>query len=1213
MQAGPSLTKSLRERILLLDGAMGTMLQQYRLDEEDFRGERFVNHDRPLKGFNDLLCLTRPDIVREIHTRYLEAGADLIETNTFNATRISALDYGLEEYVSEINTTAARLARACADAITARNPDKPRYVCGSIGPTNRTASLSPDVENPAFRSVLFKDLVEAYAEQARALLSGGVDLLMPETTFDTLNLKAALYAIRSVFDELGRSVPVIPSLTITDASGRTLSGQTVEAAWISIEHARPFAVGLNCALGPDELRPHLADLSRIADTWTVCYPNAGLPNEFGGYDMSPDAMAETLKEFATAGLVNIVGGCCGTTDDHIRAFGEAIEGIAPRQPPDPLPFPRWSGLEPLIQRPDSNFILVGERTNVAGSRRFCRAIRDGDLDEAVAVARRQVEGGANVLDVNMDEGLLDSVHEMTRFLNLIAAEPEISRIPIMIDSSRYEVLRAGLECVQGKAIVNSISLKDGESLFLERAREIQRFGASVVVMAFDEHGQATDREHKVEILVRAYKLLTEQAGYLPHDIIFDPNVLTVATGIEEHADYALAFVEAIGVLRKRCPGALFSGGISNVSFSFRGRALVREAMHAAFLYRAIGAGLDMGLVNAGQLEIYEEIPESLKTAVEDVLWNRRPDATDRLLEEAARHVDRTEDEDTPLEEWRTRPLAERLSYSLRKGIVEHLEADLDEALSEMPAALSIIEGPLMDGMNIVGDLFGAGKMFLPQVVKSARVMKKAVAYLEPWLPALDDSDSGGRPSILLATVKGDVHDIGKNIVGVVLACNGFRIEDLGVMVPAETILREARERKVDAIGLSGLITPSLDEMVYVVQESVREKMHLPILIGGATTSAKHTAVKIATETTGPVVHVIDASRAVSVVGELLAKETAESCALRVRREQDLIRERFLSRTTAESIPLAEARRNAPSIDWSRYTPPPAPKVDPDETPVPSLATLADWIDWTPFFHVWELKGRYPNILDDARQGEAAREIFDAGRLILDRIVQEELLSPRVVWDFLPAHSEGDDLLLSGNHRLPCLRQQVRKPAAAPNLCLADWIAPQGGPADTLGAFAVTSGPESVELAERCRRAHNDYDGLLYQAIADRLAEAAAEWLHAEARKVWGIDKTESIRVEDRIAGRYQGIRPAPGYPACPDHSQKKLLFELLDVTRRTGIQLTEGLTMDPPASVCGWIFAHPESRYFSVGKIDRDQQEDYAARASLTVETLPRTLGSYLA
>ena len=1208
------LERLLRERILVLDGAMGTLLQAHGLDEAGYRGEPFRDHPRDVRGCHDLLALTQPALVEEAHTRYLEAGCDLIETNTFTATSVSLADYGLESHARAINEAAARVARRAADAMTRRTPNRPRFVAGSLGPTNKTASISPYVDRPALRAITFDELVSAYHDAASGLLDGGVDLLLAETSFDTLNLKAALFAIARCFDERGSRVPVIASFTITDRSGRTLSGQTPEAVWISIAHAELLAVGLNCALGPAEMEPHLEELSRVAPIFVACYPNAGLPNEFGGYDETPESMAKRLGEFARAGWLNLVGGCCGTTPEHVRAIAEAVEGLAPRQPPEIERYTRLSGLEPLTVRPDSNLILIGERTNVTGSRRFARLVRDGRYEEALDVARQQVTGGANVLDVNMDEGLLDSEEAMGRFLNLVAGEPDIARVPIMVDSSRFSVLEAGLRALQGKGIVNSISLKEGEEEFKRQARLVRRCGAALVVMAFDERGQAATAERKVEILGRAYRILVEEVGFPPEDLIFDPNILTVATGIEEHAGYAVAFLEATRELKRRHPQVKISGGVSNVSFSFRGNEPVRQAMHAAFLYHAMRAGLDLAIVNAGQLAVYDDIPPELLERVEDVLLDRRPDATERLVEFAATvasDVPRQEQE----ESWRAAPVAERLRHALVHGIDEHVERDVDEARVALGRALAVIEGPLMAGMNVVGDLFGAGKMFLPQVVKSARVMKKAVAFLEPFMKADErDGASTRRPRVLLATVKGDVHDIGKNIVGVVLACNHVEVIDLGVMVPAERIVATAREQAVDVIGLSGLITPSLDEMVHVAQVLDRAGLTAPLLIGGATTSAKHTAIKIAPAHAVATVHVPDASRAVEVVAALVDPAARAGLEARNRASQEAAREAFARREESPLVPYAEALARRLRIDWrpEGLARPAFFGVRALELP---LDALVDYIDWTPFFHAWELRGVWPRILEDPRFGPPAQELYDNGRKLLDQIVRDHALTARAVYGFFAAHSEGDDIVLASNTggelaRLHTLRQQ-RAAAGRPHLALADFVAPrEAGLADNVGLFAVTAGLGLDRLVARFEGEHDDYRALLARALADRLAEAAAEALHERARRDWGYGATEELSKADLIRERYRGIRPAPGYPALPDHSEKRTIFELLDATKSAGIELTESYAMLPAASVSGLYLAHPEARYFAVGRIGRDQLADYARRKGVEPAAIERLLAS---
>ena len=1214
------LRNAARRRILVLDGAMGTMIQSHRLAEGDYRGDRFAAHAASLKGNNDLLSLTRPDIISGIHAAYLDAGADIIETNTFNANAISQADYGLQDAVAEINRAAAVLARAAADTATARTPDRPRFVAGILGPTNRTASLSPDVNDPGARNVTFDQLVAAYREQAEALIDGGVDLLMVETVFDTLNAKAALYAIDATFERIGRRLPVMVSGTITDRSGRTLSGQTTEAFWISVCHGGLFSVGLNCALGAEELRPHLEDLAAVADTLVSCHPNAGLPNEFGEYDQTAEAMAAVVEEFARSGLVNIVGGCCGTTPEHVRAIADRVAALPPRAVPTLPRHTRLSGLEPLVIRPDMLFVNVGERTNVTGSAKFARLIRDGDYEAAVHVAREQVANGAQMIDINMDEGLLDSTAAMVRFLNLVAAEPDIARVPIVLDSSKWEVLEQGLKCLQGKGIVNSISLKEGEDAFLRQAREVRRYGAAAIVMAFDEQGQADTVDRKVEICARAYRLLTEHVGFPPEDVILDPNVFAVATGIEEHNGYGLAYLKACRTIKETIPHALVSGGVSNLSFSFRGNTALREAMHAVFLYHAIKAGMDMGIVNAGALPVYDDVPGDLRAAIEDVLFDRRPDATDRLVRMAGAiqgpGVQKTADL-----AWRDWPVETRLAHALVEGIVDYVEQDTEEARRKYPHPLQVIEGPLMDGMNVVGDLFGSGRMFLPQVVKSARVMKKAVAYLVPFIEEANAA-SGTVPRkqgrIVMATVKGDVHDIGKNIVGVVLQCNNYEVIDLGVMVPVATIVATARERGADAIGLSGLITPSLDEMVHVASTLEREGFGIPLLIGGATTSKVHTAVKIAPAYSGPTVHVLDASRSVPVVGSLLSPEKHDAFVTEVAADQNRIRAGHKRRIAGSRfLSLEEARRRRFAIDWATYAPvqPRRPGVT-VSTAYP-LHELTPYIDWSPFFATWELKGRFPAILDDPVVGTQARSLYEDARRLLEEIVAYGLLTARSVVGLFPAASRGDDIEVFADEdrrsiRLTVhhLRQQMEKAPGRPNLCLADFVAPvETGLTDWVGAFAVSAGFRSAELADRYQRDHDDYHAIMVKALADRLAEAMAEHHHARVRReLWGYATDESLDNEELIREKYVGIRPAPGYPSCPDHSQKAELFTLLDVTARTGIRLTESFALQPAASVCGWYFAHPEAFYFGLGSIGRDQVEDYAGRKGVALAEAERWL-----
>ena len=1216
------LEKALAERIVLMDGAMGTMVQRHKLTEKDFRGERFAAHGKDLKGNNDVLVITRPDVIGKIHREYLEAGAGIIETNTFNATSISQADYGLEGAVREMNLAAARLARKVTDEFLSDHPGKEAWVAGAVGPTNRTASMSPDVNRPEYRAVTFRQLSEAYAEQVRALIEGGVDVLLPETTFDTLNLKAALWAMEEVFDEIGFRLPVMISVTITDASGRTLSGQTTEAFWHSIRHARPFSVGINCALGPKEMRPYMAALSKVADCFVSCYPNAGLPNAFGGYDETPEQMGEVLGEFARAGFLNMVGGCCGSTPDHIAAIGKAVAGVAPRVARPPAPATTLAGLEPYTIGTGGSFTSIGERTNVTGSPKFAGLIREGKFDEAVAVARQQVEAGANMIDINFDEALLDGEASMTRFLNLVGSEPEISRVPLVLDSSKWSVLEAGLQCVQGKPVVNSISLKEGEKVFLEQARKARLYGAAVIVMAFDEAGQAADQNRKVQICRRAYSLLTEKAGFAPEDIIFDVNVLTVATGIEEHNNYAVEFIEAVRKIKQTLPGCKTSGGVSNISFSFRGNNPVREAMHSCFLYHAIQAGLDMAIVNAGQLAVYTEIPPDLKERVEDVLLNRRPDATERMLEfaETVKAGGKAVVKD---EAWRKTPVEERLLHALLKGITDHIDIDTEEARLKYGRPLEVIEGPLMGGMRKVGDLFGEGKMFLPQVVKSARVMKKAVAYLTPFMEkekaAAGKSTRAGR--ILMATVKGDVHDIGKNIVGVVLACNGYEVIDLGVMVPCEKILAEAKTHGVDVIGLSGLITPSLDEMVTVASEMEREGVKVPLLIGGATTSAAHTAVKIAPAYSGAVVHVIDASRVVGVAQQLLSEDKRAAYLGQVRADQDKQRRDFANRQSGQKLlSIHEARKNAARFDWTDDPEKPeflGVKVF-DDFP---LKDLEDFIDWSPFFHAWELRGRYPKIFEDPVVGVEARKLFADAQVLLKSILGGKRIRARGVMAFFPAQSEGDDILLYEDERrkkikarIHCLRQQASRTDGQPNRCLSDFVAPlSSGKRDYLGAFAVTTGHGVEEWAKELEKGHDDYQAILLKALADRLAEAFAEKMHQLARQAWGFGKKEKLNPEDLIAEKYRGIRPAAGYPACPDHTEKRGLMALLGAEKHAGISLTENFAMAPASSVSGLYFGHPEARYFAVGSIQRDQVEDYAERKEYSVAEVEKWLRPNLA
>ena len=1217
------LRDALSQRILVLDGAMGSLIQTYKFSEEDFRGERFADHELPLKGNNDVLVLTQPDAIQAIHRQYFEAGADIVETNTFSGTRIAQADYGLEDPISirDLNVAAARVARAAADEVEAQD-GKPRFVAGALGPTNRTLSMSPDVNDPAFRAVSWSEMVEAYKEQARALLDGGVDILLPETTFDTLNLKAALFAIDELWDEGFERVPVIASLTITDASGRTLSGQQLEAAILSISHADLFAISLNCALGAAEMRPYISELSRLAPTLVACYPNAGLPNAFGEYDDTPENMAKITGEWARDGWLNILGGCCGTTPAHIAAMADAVAGVQPRRVPDASPFAQFSGLETLTIRPESNFQMVGERTNVTGSPKFSRLVKEEKFPEALDIARQQVESGANIIDINFDEGLLDGPKTMRYFLNLLAAEPDISRVPVMVDSSKWEIIEAGLQVIQGKGIVNSISLKEGEEAFRRNARLVRRYGAGAIVMAFDETGQADSYERRIEICERAYRILVDEVGFPPTDIIFDPNILTVATGLEEHVNYAVDFIKATKWIKENLPGAMVSGGVSNVSFSFRGNNKVREAMHSAFLKHAIEAGLDMGIVNAGMLEVYDEIEPTLLEMVEDVLLNRREDATERLvtLADEIKAQDSGEKAEVKTEEWRLGTVQQRLSHALLKGIDAYVEADVDEARAHYDRPLHIIEGPLMDGMNVVGDLFGQGKMFLPQVVKSARVMKKAVAVLLPYME-LEKEQSGasqGQGKILMATVKGDVHDIGKNIVGVVLACNNYEVIDLGVMVPTDKILAAAREHNVDIIGLSGLITPSLDEMVGVAAEMERQQFKVPLLIGGATTSRIHTAVKIAENYSGPVLHVLDASKAVGVASDLLSETNRDALVKKTADTQARDREQFWAKRESKSLlPIEAARERRFPVEWK-----------PDDIALPEriglqmlrgvpLDELAGFIDWTPFFATWELRGRYPEILSDEIVGETATELYADAQKILQMLINRKSLEARATWGFWPANSQNDDVILWADTdakrelaRFPMLRQQIDKAAGRYDLALSDFVAPiESGLLDYVGGFAVSiHGAEKIVM--EFKRANDDHSALLVQSLADRLAEAFAEWLHLKARNFCGIH--EDLKPEDIVAEKYRGIRPAFGYPACPDHTPKTALFELLQAQHFAGITLTESMAMMPGSSVSGIYLNHPKAHYFAVGKIGRDQVADYAPRANMTFEQAEKWLSPNL-
>ena len=1217
------LEATLAERIMILDGAMGTMIQTYPLEEADFRGERFRDHPSSLKGNNDLLSITRPDIVEAIHREYLLAGADIIETNTFNSTSIGMADYGLEHIVREVNEAAATVARRAADAVSLET-GRPRYVAGSIGPTTKTCSLSPKVSDPGYRAVTFDELVDTYTEQVEGLVAGGVDILFPETSFDTLNMKACLFALDQFFERSGHKLPVMISGTITDKSGRTLSGQTIEAFWHSVSHFDLLSVGMNCALGATDMRPYLNALSNVATSYINCHPNAGMPDGFGSFDDPPEKMARTIREFADNGWLNIIGGCCGTTPEYIRQIAEAVEGIRPRTRPRSRGWASYSGLEPLTLRPETNFTMIGERTNITGSRKFARLIRAGDFDAGLAIAREQVEGGANILDVNMDEGMIDGEAAMTRFMNLIASEPDIAKIPIMVDSSKWSVIEAGLKCVQGKAIVNSISLKEGEEKFLEQARLVRRYGAAVVVMAFDEAGQATDADRKVKICLRAHELLTEEVGFPSSDIIFDTNILTVGTGIEEHNNYAVEFIEAVRRLKEVLPECKTSGGVSNVSFSYRGNDTVREAMNAAFLYHAIQAGLSMGIVNAGQLEVYEEIPKDLLERVEDVLLNRRPDAADRLTEFAENVKQRGKKASGVDMSWREATVQSRLQHALIKGIVEFIDVDVEEARHIYPRALSIIEGPLMEGMNVVGDLFGAGKMFLPQVVKSARVMKKAVAYLMPFMEAEKAAAGEGarqaRGKILMATVKGDVHDIGKNIVGVVLGCNDYEIIDLGVMVPCEQILRAAREHQVDMIGLSGLITPSLDEMTHVAKEMQREGFSIPLLIGGATTSPKHTAVKIAPGYGRAVLHVKDASRSVGVVDRLIRPELRAAMERETRESQEKERAAFAHRRQRTLVPYKEAVARKFKLDWFES---PASKPAFLGSKVLKgfpLAEIVPYIDWSPFFATWELKGKFPKILDDPFVGAVARETYNDGRALLQELVAAGKLTANATYGFFPANADGDDIIIYVDEsretercRLPMLRQQWQREGQKDFRSLADYVAPvESGLPDYVGAFALTTGLGIGPIVSAFEVDHDDHRSIMAKALADRLAEAFAELLHERARRDWAFGRDEHLTKDDLIDEKYRGIRPAPGYPACPDHTEKATLWTLLDAEAATGMTLTESFAMHPAASVSGLYFGRPEARYFAVDLVTRDQVEDYARRKGMPLAVAERWLAPNL-
>ncbi len=1222
----------LNQRILMLDGGMGTMIQRHDLQEADYRGERFADWGHDLKGNNDLLVLTRPDVIGGIHQAYLDAGADIIETNTFNATSIAMADYAMESLVWEINFEAARLVKRLCEAKTAENPARPRFVAGVLGPTNRTASISPDVNDPGYRNVSFDQLVESYTEAIDGLLKGGADLLLVETIFDTLNAKAAVFAIRKYFDDHGVSVPIMVSGTITDQSGRTLTGQTTEAFYNSLSHADPLTMGLNCALGPDLLRPYVEEMARVSSTYVSVHANAGLPNAFGGYDLTPEDMAVQVREWAEAGFVNVVGGCCGTTPEHIKAMADALAALPPRPLPEIERKCRLSGLEPFNIGDRDLFVNVGERTNVTGSRAFAKLILNGDYPTALDVARQQVENGAQVIDINMDEGMLDAEKAMVTFLNLIASEPDIARVPIMIDSSKWSVIEAGLKCVQGKGIVNSISMKEGEDEFRKHARLVRRYGAAVIVMAFDEVGQADTYARKVEICQRSYKILTEEIGFPPEDIIFDPNIFAIATGIEEHARYGLDFIEATGWIKQNLPYAKISGGVSNVSFSFRGNNKVREAIHAVFLYHAIQRGMTMGIVNAGALEVYEEVDPNLRERIEDVVLMRAPkdggDVTEHLIQLAERFKGEVGEKAVEDLAWRNEPVEKRIAHALVKGITTYIVEDTEEVRAKLPRPIHVIEGPLMDGMNVVGDLFGAGKMFLPQVVKSARVMKQAVAYLEPFIEeekrTLGLTDAPAKGVIIMATVKGDVHDIGKNIVGVVLRCNNYKVIDLDVMVPSQKILDAARDEGADIIGLSGLITPSLEEMSHVAKEMERQGFDIPLLIGGATTSKVHTAVKIEPHYHGPVVYVPDASRAVGVCSNLLSDELKPDFVQKVADEYDNIRTIHANKAGTKFIPLAAARANgfapATGFDWAGYTPPKPKQLGVIRFEQYPLAEIAEYIDWSPFFNAWELFGKYPRILNDEVVGEEAKKLFADAQLMLKQMIAENWVQANGVVGLFPANSVGDDIELytdeSRTEKLFSwvgLRQQNQKAEGKVNWCLADFVAPkESGKADYIGAFAVTGGLNIEPHVARFEAAHDDYSAIMVKALADRFAEAFAELMHAKVRKeLWGYAAGESLTNDEMIDEKYAGIRPAPGYPACPDHTVKTELFRVLDANR-IGMTLTEGYAMLPTAAVSGFYFSHPQSQYFAVGKIDRDQLEDYAKRRGVSIEQAERDLAPQL-
>ncbi|SMY36829.1 Methionine synthase [Photobacterium malacitanum] len=1215
------LHKRLEQQILIIDGGMGTMIQGYKLDEQDYRGQRFSDWHADLKGNNDLLVLTQPQLIKDIHLEYLEAGADILETNTFNATTIAMADYEMETLSAEINFVAAKLAREAADEWTAKTPEKPRFVAGVLGPTNRTCSISPDVNDPGFRNVTFDQLVTAYSESTHALIKGGVDIILIETIFDTLNAKACAFAVTGVFEELGYELPIMISGTITDASGRTLSGQTTEAFYNSLRHVKPISFGLNCALGPDELRQYVAELSRISECAVSAHPNAGLPNAFGEYDLEADEMAEHIKEWAQQGFLNLVGGCCGTTPEHIRQMYQVTKNIKPRTLPEINIACRLSGLEPLTIEAESLFVNVGERTNVTGSARFKRLIKDELYDEALDVARQQVEAGAQIIDINMDEGMLDAKAAMVRFLNLCATEPDIAKVPIMVDSSKWEIIEAGLKCVQGKPIVNSISLKEGKANFIAQAKLLRRYGAAVIVMAFDEEGQADTRERKIEICTNAYHILVDEIGFPPEDIIFDPNIFAVATGIEEHNNYAVDFIEAVADIKRTLPHAMVSGGVSNVSFSFRGNDPVREAIHAVFLYYCFKNGMDMGIVNAGQLAIYDDLSDELRDAVEDVVLNRRDDSTDRLLDIAAKYRDSgAVEEDRTQQEWRSWPVEKRLEHALVKGITEFIVEDTELARTNATKPLEVIEGPLMAGMNVVGDLFGEGKMFLPQVVKSARVMKQAVAYLEPYINA-EKKAGYTNGKILLATVKGDVHDIGKNIVGVVLQCNNYEIIDLGVMVSCDKILQVAQEQNVDIIGLSGLITPSLDEMVHVAKEMQRRGFEIPLLIGGATTSKAHTAVKIEQNYQQPVVYVSNASRAVGVCSALLSEQQKPAFVERLSQEYDLVREQHARKKPRTApITLAEARANAVDIDWHNYTPPVPKQIGVHTFTDFPVAEIRKYIDWTPFFMTWSLSGKYPTILRHEVVGEEATKLFNDANEILDEIEKTGMIKANGVCGLFPANNVGDDIEVYSDETrtevltvLHGLRQQTKKPKG-PNYCLSDYIAPKdSAKADWIGAFAVTGGIGEYEIAEQFKAQGDDYNAIMIQAVADRLAEAFAECMHQMVRKqIWGYAADEDLNNDDLIREKYQGIRPAPGYAACPEHTEKGAIWQLLDVEANTGMTLTESYAMWPGAAVSGWYFSHPDARYFAVAQIQHDQLASYADRKGWDLIEAEKWLGPNL-